>query len=234
MGAWRTEGARTWRHVPGSAWGARDHPGDVVCPVLCKRTYAAQGTFGEWLDGLPFEVAAATARLLKHYTRAPAVGREITSRPAALGLARQAPRPARWPRPRPAALTRARELPIRRAWIVGCDWHTSSPRTPEKRRSYTACLLFGVKIALPACEQTSAGRAGCCNTGWPPTGREGVCGLSVARCLPSFELCRRKKERVLRCSLAGSEHRPARWGASLRPIRRSSLAPSACASAVVI
>ena len=28
-----------------------------------------EGTFGEWLDELPSEVAAATARLLKHYTR---------------------------------------------------------------------------------------------------------------------------------------------------------------------
>ena len=123
----------------------------------------------------------------------PSPGREVNDRTPSAPSARQAPRPARWPRPRPAALTRARELPIRRAWIVGCDWHTSSPRTPEKRRSYTACLLFGVKIALPACEQTSAGRAGCCNTGWPPTGREGVCGLSVARCLPSF-VAERKNE----------------------------------------
>ena len=28
-----------------------------------------EGTFGEWLDELPFEVAAATARLLKHHAR---------------------------------------------------------------------------------------------------------------------------------------------------------------------
>ena len=28
-----------------------------------------EGTFAEWLDELPIEVAAATARLLKHYTR---------------------------------------------------------------------------------------------------------------------------------------------------------------------
>ena len=33
--------------------------------------HAAQdeGAFGEWLDELPFEVAAATARLLKHHAR---------------------------------------------------------------------------------------------------------------------------------------------------------------------
>ncbi|EOD26864.1 hypothetical protein EMIHUDRAFT_236421 [Emiliania huxleyi CCMP1516] len=28
-----------------------------------------EGTFAEWLDELPFEVAAATARLLKHHAR---------------------------------------------------------------------------------------------------------------------------------------------------------------------
>ena len=28
-----------------------------------------EGTFSEWLDELPFEVAAATARLLKHHAR---------------------------------------------------------------------------------------------------------------------------------------------------------------------
>ena len=28
-----------------------------------------EGTFGEWLDELPFEVAAATTRLLKHHAR---------------------------------------------------------------------------------------------------------------------------------------------------------------------
>ena len=41
-----------------------------------------------------------------------------------------------------------------------------------------------------------------------------------------------RRPRVLRSSLAEPERRLARWGASMRPIRRSSLAPSACASAV--
>jgi len=31
-----------------------------------KEKVFQEGTFGEWLDELPFEVAAATARLLKH------------------------------------------------------------------------------------------------------------------------------------------------------------------------
>ena len=43
-----------------------------------------------------------------------------------------------------------------------------------------------------------------------------------------------RRPRVLRSSLAEPERRLARWGASLGPIRGSSLAPSACASAVVI
>ena len=40
--------------------------------VLGEQFLAAaqdEGTFGEWLDELPFEVAAATARLLKHHAR---------------------------------------------------------------------------------------------------------------------------------------------------------------------
>ena len=42
-----------------------------------------EGTFGEWLDELPFEVAAATARLLKHHARSGAtrVGRALARQP---------------------------------------------------------------------------------------------------------------------------------------------------------
>ena len=74
-------------------------------------------------------------------------------------------------------------------------------QNPREEKELHSVPGFGVKIALPACEQTSAGRAGCCNTGWPPTGREGVCGLSVARCLPSF-VAERKNE--WECSAAAS------------------------------
>ena len=48
-----------------------------------------EGTFGEWLDELPFEVAAATARLLKHHARSGAWV-EITP-----GSPSQAPRAGR-------------------------------------------------------------------------------------------------------------------------------------------
>ena len=41
-----------------------------------------EGTFGEWLDELPFEVAAATARLLKHHARSGRrVGRDHPRQP---------------------------------------------------------------------------------------------------------------------------------------------------------
>ncbi|EOD06878.1 hypothetical protein EMIHUDRAFT_258682 [Emiliania huxleyi CCMP1516] len=36
---------------------------------VCGYDSEDEGTFGEWLDELPFEVAAATARLLKHHAR---------------------------------------------------------------------------------------------------------------------------------------------------------------------
>ena len=48
-----------------------------------------EGTFGEWLDELPFEVAAATARLLKHHARS---GAWIEIHP---GSPSQAPRAGR-------------------------------------------------------------------------------------------------------------------------------------------
>ena len=44
------------------------HPSFGV-PVLFIYLFTAGSTFGEWLDELPFEVAAATARLLKHHAR---------------------------------------------------------------------------------------------------------------------------------------------------------------------
>ena len=53
-----------------------------------------EGTFAEWLDELPIEVAAATARLLKHHARSGAWIEIHPGRPPARG-------PARWPRPRP-------------------------------------------------------------------------------------------------------------------------------------
>ena len=64
-----------------------------------------EGTFAEWLDELPIEVATATARLLKHHARS---GAWIEIHP---GSPSQAPRP----RPRPSLEP---ELPIRRAGAV--------------------------------------------------------------------------------------------------------------------
>ena len=43
-----------------------------------------EGTFAEWLDELPFEVAAATARLLKHHARSGA-SRSFPAAPARPG-----------------------------------------------------------------------------------------------------------------------------------------------------
>ena len=48
-----------------------------------------EGTFGEWLDELPFEVAAATARLLKHHARS---GAWIEITPGSPSQARRAGR----------------------------------------------------------------------------------------------------------------------------------------------
>ena len=69
-----------------------------------------EGTFAEWLDELPIEVAAPTARLLKRHARSGAWIEIHPGRPPARG-------PARWPRPRPRPSLEP-ELPIRRAGAV--------------------------------------------------------------------------------------------------------------------
>ncbi|EOD15228.1 hypothetical protein EMIHUDRAFT_245911 [Emiliania huxleyi CCMP1516] len=68
-----------------------------------------EGTFAEWLDELPIEVATATARLLKHHARS---GAWIEIHP---GSPSQAPRAGR-DRDRGPSLEP--ELPIRRAGAV--------------------------------------------------------------------------------------------------------------------
>ena len=54
-------------------WAAELAP--RAAEMRCAGTGATaqdEGTFGEWLDELPSEVAATTARLLKHYMRSSA------------------------------------------------------------------------------------------------------------------------------------------------------------------
>ena len=96
-----------------------------------------EGTFAEWLDELPIEVAAATARLLKHHARSGAwieiTPGSPTARPRALAATAT------------AALTRARTAyqTCRSRPTVATSTPLSSPRNP---RSHTvhACVMHAL------------------------------------------------------------------------------------------
>ncbi len=99
-----------------------------------------EGTFGEWLDELPFEVAAATARLLKHHARSGAWVEASSSRPATLA------------RPHALAATATARARTARQICRNCRRiATSTPLSPRNPRSHTVHL----------CDARPASGAGC-------------------------------------------------------------------------
>ena len=99
-----------------------------------------EGTFAEWLDELPIEVAAATARLLKHHARS---GAWIEIHPGS--PSQRASRPRALAATATAALTRARTAyqTCRSRPTVATSTPLSSPRNP---RSHTvhACVMHAL------------------------------------------------------------------------------------------